>query len=384
MDIRIKFPTQLSDINEQEFDSLSDPDQPFMRYAFLKALELSECVCAKTGWEPYHFSVWTKGGRLLAFSPVYKKRHSYGEYVFDWAWADAYARHGYNYYPKLLASIPFTPSVSARILFDATAIKWAELESLYSQTIEKHCLDHDFSSAHILFPDENHSEHASELWGHRKGVQYHWFNKGYQNFEDFLDCLSSRKRKNIRKERRQLSDQGVHYQWIEANALSEGQFEDFVACYQSTYHVRGQAPYLNRVFFERLFRSMPENCLLLFAFDADERVIASALFIKGESSLYGRYWGALKGIPLLHFEVCYYAGIEYCIEHGLKRFDAGAQGEHKLLRGFEPVTTHSLHYIQHPEFRGAIDRFLDEEREHIEQFNEDAKRWLPYKNVSHS
>lgn len=385
-DLIVRYPIRLSDISPEEFRRLERPDEPFLSYAFLSALEHSACICDATGWQPHHFAIVNASGRLIAFAPVYIKKHSYGEYVFDWSWADAYQRHGLDYYPKLVSSVPFTPSTSRRLLVDGQAPDAARCAQLFCKALRDDCAGLEsqsgakYSSAHILFPDEGLSTLTGTHWLKRHGVQYHWFNRAYTSFDSFLDALNSSKRKNIRKERKRLNEAGIQSYWKPASALSEREYRAFLACYNHTYNRRGQMAYLNEAFFKQLFRDMSEQCLLLFAIDSAEDIVASALFVKGADTLYGRYWGALKDIPLLHFELCYYAGIEYCIANNLQRFDAGAQGEHKLLRGFEPVSTCSYHYITHSDFKGAIDAFLTEESEHIEQYKEDAMRWLPYKS----
>ena len=378
--LHVTFPASLFDIQEAELDALVDADQPFLKHGFLKILEQSGCVCRETGWRPHHFALRNELGELIAFAPFYLKYHSNGEYVFDWSWADAYQKHGLNYYPKLVSSIPFTPSVSARLLLKSDPETELQIYQLYRETVEQHCAKHGLSSVHVLFP--RHPESNNRLfkgWLKREGLQYHWFNRGYENFDGFLQSLNASKRKNIRKERERLKSEGLRYAWRSASQLSREEKECFFACYKRTYNVRGQMPYLNEMFFDLLFERLAEQCSLLFAIDKNEELIASALYLQGESTLYGRYWGALTNVPCLHFELCYYAGIERCIALGLNRFDAGAQGEQKLLRGFEPVATESFHYIRHPEFRGAIDNFLFQEREYIEQYREDARAWLPYK-----
>jgi predicted N-acyltransferase len=378
--LHVHFPAKLAELDAKEFDELVGSDQPFLKYVFLRTLEMSDCVSRETGWQPHHFAITNDSGHLLAFAPVYLKYHSYGEYVFDWAWADAYQKHGMSYYPKLLCSIPFTPSVSRRILARAEDADANHYSELFRKVVERHCAQHGISSAHVLFPKSSHSlEGSLNGWLKREGVQYHWFNKGYESFDAFLQNLNAAKRKNIRKERKRLEAAGIRYVWKMAFELTIRERQFFFECYERTYNIRGQMAYLNQVFFEGIFQGMGEECLLLFAIDDCDEMLASALFFQGERSLYGRYWGALKDVPCLHFELCYYAGIERCIALGLERFDAGAQGEHKLLRGFEPVSTQSFHFIRHPDFRAAIDGFLSQEREYIEQYREDARAWLPYK-----
>jgi len=380
-EIVVRLSTPLSDITRETFNRFVPSDTPYLRYEFLAALESSGCVSDKTGWTPQHITVWGSSGHLLAFVPLYLKDHSYGEYVFDWAWADAYQRAGYAYYPKLVSSIPFTPSVSPRVLVDQHDPNTGlYLERIKHALIES-CDARHLSSVHILFADPQECPYwQSAEWQKRDGVQYHWFNRDYEDFDGFLAALNSAKRKNIRKERRAVKEAGVRCEWVDGTNLSEEQLLCFLRCYQRTYNVRGQLPYLNEIFFKTLFAEMGALCQLLFAYDSSNQAIASALFLKGSCTLYGRYWGALADYRFLHFELCYYQGIEYCINHGLARFDAGAQGEHKLLRGFQPVITESFHYIRDRQFSGAISGFLGDEREYIEQYKEDAKRWLPYRH----
>jgi len=377
--LTIRFPISLSEIEPSAFAALEDPDEPFLSYRFLSALERSACVSTSTGWTPHHFAIKDAAGSIVAFAPMYLKEHSYGEYVFDWSWADAYQRHGFDYYPKLVCSIPFTPSESRRLLVDEARADIKPCVHLFANAVLQCCGSKGFSSAHILFPNAQLDALPSSDWLRRKGVQYHWVNRHYNDFEGFLSALNSSKRKNIRKERKRLAATGISSYWVTAGDLTEQEYRAFLACYNNTYNCRGQMAYLTEDFFKLWFATMPSQCLLLFAINRDQEILASALFVRGKDTLYGRYWGAMADVPLLHFELCYYAGIEYCITNNLKRFDAGAQGEHKLLRGFEPVSTHSYHYIAHPEFKSAIDAFLSDEREHIEQYKADATRWLPYK-----
>jgi predicted N-acyltransferase len=383
--LKTEFISSLAQVDSADWNALVDDNEPFLRHEFLSALELSESVSKAKGWQSHHFICTDNAGELLAVSPMYLKYHSYGEYVFDWAWADAYQRHGLSYYPKLISAIPFTPSQSRRLLMPAlvSPARQLELSRVFQNVVEQECKRSGLSSAHVLFPSaEQVKSKLFKGWMERRATQYHWFNRSYTNFEDFLTVLKSSKRKNIRKERKTIANSGITTQWYRVDELSNTLRECFYSCYENTYHQRGQHAYLNRAFFDLLFDTMPQACLLLFAFNGAGKAIACSLFLKGSETLYGRYWGCIEEVPCLHFELCYYQGIEYCIKHKLHCFDAGAQGEHKLLRGFEPQCTFSYHLIQHAEFAHAIDRFLEEEKEHVEQYREDAKSWLPYKNAN--
>lgn len=376
----------MRDIDATQWNALIDNQSPFLRYEFLLALEESGSVTADTGWQPCHLVVQHQVQDepiLLAAMPLYIKSHSYGEYVFDWGWADAYQRYGQPYYPKLLTAIPFTPSQAPRILCDDSKTLNMLLPSIveavlaYADRIEA-------SSWHILFPDRQSAAALhSEVFVHRQAVQFHWQNRGYQSFEDFLACCSSRKRKNLRKERADVASQGITFTRLEGGNISDEVWDTFYRYYQNTYQVRGQHGYLTRDFFQRINDTMPENIFLVMA-TRNQKHVAGALFFKGERALYGRYWGCDQDYQNLHFETCYYQGIDYCIEQGYQVFDAGAQGEHKLRRGFEPVITESYHWIREPAFREAIADFCRQERPHVEAYKNAAAEQLPFKNETDS
>ncbi len=355
---------------------------PFIRHQFLSALERSGCVgTPESGWLCEHALV-ERDGRLVAAMPLYRKLHSYGEYVFDWQWADAYQHHGLRYYPKLVAAIPFTPATGPRLGIvdgeNAQAVCHALVDALRERVKTG-----KLSSLHLLFPQpEQRDLLLQNGLSLRCGVQYHWFNRGYACFDDFLGALSSRKRKGLRREREQVRQTGVTLRWLRGAEIDAAMWRRFHAFYQSTYAKRsGHAGYLNRAFFELLGEGMGDQVLLLLAERAGEAV-AAALYLRGGETLYGRYWGCSEEIDGLHFEACYYQGIDYCIREGLRRFDAGAQGEHKLLRGFEPVMTDSCHWIAEPAFRAAIDRFLQQERVQVESYLHGARELLPYRRPS--
>lgn len=351
------------------------PDYPFLRPAFLDTLEASGSVTADNGWKPCHLQ--TPGGE--AFMPLYVKSHSWGEYVFDWAWANAYRHHGLAYYPKLLTAIPFTPASGPRIRFAPGADKATLSRELMDRALVM-AQESGVSSWHLLFPDSNHLPLlADERLLRRTGIQYHWFNNGYRDFDDFLAALAARKRKMIRKERRRIAEQGLSVEVLAGPDIDPDLWDFFFALYQDTYLKRsGAGGYLTRDFFHSLGEAMPEQVLMAVAREGDEAV-AAALYFYDDTTLYGRYWGCRREYDYLHFELCYYQGIDQAITRGLGKFDAGAQGEHKILRGFEPVKTHSLHWIAEPAFAEAIARFVREEEAQLERYRQQAAELLPYK-----
>lgn len=369
----------IEDIGLEQWQALAGTGNPFLRYEFFAALEQSGCTSAETGWQPQHL-VFRSGDQIVGVAPAYLKTHSMGEYVFDFAWAEAYQRYGMAYYPKLLIAIPFTPSRGPRLLLEPsirTSLKTGDMPALLDSLIE----DLGVHSWHVLFPDvadQSLLHQDGEL--HRLGCQFHWHNNQYGSFEDFLAVLTSRKRKSIRKERKQVADQGITFTRYHGRDISDQVLSAFYVFYQATYLKRGQRPYLNKAFFEQIRERIPEHLTLIMAAH-DRKMIAGALFLSGQDTLYGRYWGCLDEYNFLHFETCYYQGIELAIQQALARFDAGAQGEHKLVRGFEPVITHSWHGIAHPGFQEAIARFTEEEASHVQAYAEDALDALPFRQV---
>ncbi|MBL1270935.1 MAG: N-acetyltransferase [Oceanospirillales bacterium] len=367
----------LSDIPRETWERLAGIDNPFLRYEFFEALESSRCTSENTGWKPCHI-VFRVEGEIAGVAPAYLKSHSMGEYVFDWAWADAYRRYDMEYYPKLLIAVPFTPSQGPRLLLDPqlrNALSPRQIHNLLD-TLIGHLGAHSW---HLLFPsaeDQQLLQKDEQL--HRIGCQFHWHNQGYGCFEDFLGQLTSRKRKSIRKERRQVAEQEITFTRFHGGNLPDHVLAAFYVFYQATYLKRGQHPYLSRRFFEQIQQTMPEHLHVIMAIKGGE-MIAGALFLSGKNTLYGRYWGCLEEYNHLHFETCYYQGIELAIDLNLQTFDAGAQGEHKLVRGFEPVLTHSWHGIAHPGFHDAIEAFTRDEAEQVMGYYEDAKTVLPYR-----
>ncbi len=369
----------IGDIGREQWEALAGTGNPFLRYEFFAALEQSGCTAAETGWQPQHL-IFRSGDAVVGVAPAYLKTHSMGEYVFDFAWAEAYQRHGLPYYPKLLIAIPFTPSRGPRLLIEPSVratLKTGDMPALLDSLIA----DLGVHSWHLLYPDvadQSLLHHGSEL--HRLGCQFHWHNNNYTCFEDFLAVLTSRKRKSIRKERRQVADQGISFRRYHGRDISDQVLSAFYVFYQATYLKRGQRPYLNKAFFEQIRESLSEHLTLIMA-THNGKMIAGALFLSGQDTLYGRYWGCLDEYNFLHFETCYYQGIELAIQQALARFDAGAQGEHKLVRGFEPAITHSWHGIAHPGFQEAIARFTKEEASHVMAYAEDALDALPFRQV---
>ncbi|MGE7989788.1 GNAT family N-acetyltransferase [Pseudomonas sp. NPDC089554] len=364
----------LRDLPATTWDALVPEGQPFLRHAFLSALEDSGSVVPDTGWAAEHL-VLERDGQVRALLPAYRKWHSFGEYVFDHGWADACERAGIAYYPKLLGAVPFSPVSGPRLLAEN-----AEDGLLLLQAIPEYLVKGGLSGAHINFTDDALDERIAGLpgWMERLGCQYHWRNPGYRDFQDFLDTLSSRKRKQMRKEREQVAGQGIDFQWLRGDELDETRWDFIYLCYANTYAVRRRAPYLTREFFSLLAERMPEAVRVVVA-RQNGRDVAMALSLLGGDSLYGRYWGCLDEFDRLHFETCFYQGMDFAIDAGLQRFDAGAQGEHKLIRGFEPVLTRSWHYLLHPGLKRAVDEFLAEEREGVREYAEQARGMLPYR-----
>jgi predicted N-acyltransferase len=371
---KVNLHRSIASIGPERWDTLCGREYPFLRYAFLHALEASGCVAPATGWQPLHLERVVAGETDLLL-PLYLKSHSWGEYVFDWAWADAFERHGLSYYPKLLSAIPFTPATGPRF---GSRLSQREVMQQLPELVRSVGRQTGASSWHGLFLPPQALQCAPQPLLQRVGVQYHWFNRGYRDFGDFLDRFNSRKRKAVRRERRKVESQGIGLRRLHAAEIRPEHLELFYRFYQMTYLKRGQQGYLNADFFQRLLHTMPEQLLLILA-EREGETIAAALCFIGTDTLYGRYWGCGEEYDCLHFEACYYQGIEFCIEQGLARFDPGAQGEHKIQRGFEPVTTGSLHWIAHAGFEAAIRDFLARERSAMQQQIEALAEWLPFK-----
>jgi predicted N-acyltransferase len=349
---------------------------PFLRWEFLSALEHTECTNAKSGWQPLPLTALDSEGRIVAAAPAYLKGHSYGEYVFDWAWADAYSRAGLNYYPKLLVASPFSPIVGSRLL---AAPGQPKLRRQLLAAIRSHAQSMGLSSAHVLFASaEDLQALQEEGWLIREGVQFHWHNPGYTSFDDYLAALAQPKRKKIRAERRKVQQQGVQTRMIEGADLAVEELAFFYRCYDQTYREHNSTPYLSMTFFEHLLDVLPESVVLCIA-ERNDRPIAASFFIRDAGVLYGRYWGAIERVDCLHFEVAYYAPIQWAIAQGIQRFEGGAQGEHKLARGFTPVRTFSGHWLSEPAFGDAVARFLQRESRGVEAYVDELEARSPFK-----
>jgi len=373
MSLEIAIATSFSQIDAGEWDAISD-GSPVLSHVFLSTLEESHCVGEGTGWQPYPIVV-RESGILVGAAPLYLKSHSYGEYVFDWSWADAYERSGLSYYPKLLVAIPFTPVTGARLLGSRP-----EVQTLLVRVLEQQMQEHDLSSAHVLFTDDASSDILQQAgWMLRDGVQFRWENDGFKDFEDFLSRLAHDKRKKIRQERKKIISAGVTCKQLRGNEASEADWDFFFQCYEHTYREHRSTPYLNRTFFRLLAQRMPDNILLILA-EREGKPIAAALNFYDQQALYGRYWGALEYVPGLHFELCYYQAQEFCITHSIRYFEGGAQGEHKLARGFLPRATRSYHKIAHTEFETAIKEYVRRESRGMAVYNNELEARAPYKN----
>jgi predicted N-acyltransferase len=352
-------------------------DYPFLRHEFLAALEHSGSASAKTGWQAQHLSCTDAKGALLGALPLYLKSNSYGEFVFDWAWADAYQRHGHAYYPKLVSAAPFSPVDGPRLLISPAADAAAVSAVLIDKTREL-ARSYRASSVHCLFPREAELpawERAGFLT--RRDCQFHWHDRDYRDFEHFLESFTADKRKKVHRERRRIAEAGISMRACSGGELDEKLMDALYRFYAATYAKRGRHAYLTRGFFEELKRNMPENLVVIFAF-LEQEPVAAAICLRSGDTLYGRHWGSEQEFHSLHFETCYYQGIEYCIQNGLKHFNPGTQGEHKISRGFEPVFTYSSHWLARPEFQAAIDEYLRREQHQITAYFHETEAHLPF------
>jgi predicted N-acyltransferase len=353
---------------------------PFMRHAYLCAMEDSASACPETGWTPTVIclhSPHAEGAPSLAAAAVlYVKPHSYGEYVFDWAWADAYQRHGLDYYPKAVGAVPFTPVPGTRLLANSPESKGALIEAMVSLAQKA-----QWSSVHVLFlSDDDQKATLAAGWLERHTVQFHWHNDKHTDFDQFLSRLSQDKRKKIRQERRKVNDAGVTFQTLEGQDIQTSDWDFFYKCYAQTYFEHGNAPYLSRDFFQRMQDTMPENWVLFIAEKAGQRMACSLIAVQDQVA-YGRYWGALERVDCLHFEACYYQPIAWCIANGFVRFEGGAQGEHKMARALMPVKASSAHWLAHPDFADAVERYLEKEGRGVAAYLENLEARSPLKKA---
>ena len=368
----LKIIETLRDVDPAQWDALAG-NHPLLSHAFLHAMHETGCASEKAGWTPQYLTLSRKG-RLQGAMPLYVKTHSYGEYVFDWAWADAYQRHGLDYYPKLLCAIPFTPCTTARLLAADDDTRAALVDGALQLAKSAHV-----SSLHVLFP-EDHEARLFEEAGMmpRRTVQFHWENRDYADFDAFLATMSHDKRKKIKQERRKVRDAGVTYRWVRGSDITPDLWRFWTRCYSHTYRAHHSTPYLNLDFFETIGQRMPQHLLLVVG-SLDGKDICVSLCIHDQRTLYGRYWGALGYLPGLHFETCYYQPLEFCIAESIATFEGGAQGEHKLARGFLPIETRSLHWLKHPQFADAVENFLKRESAGIHRYVDELNEHSPFK-----
>lgn len=375
-EITVETISSLSEISAQEWNNVNHNQHPFTEYAFLRALEASRSVGDESGWDPLYLIIRDQDGRLVGAMPHYVKYHSYGEYVFDHAWANAFERAGGRYYPKLLGAVPFTPVPGPRLLYPQDR---PEIADALIQAVETLLAKHQLSSAHINFISEAQTQlFKARGWLIRTGIQFHWENRNYAHFDDFLAQLSSRKRKNIKKERASLAAQGVYFKHLTADALTPEIWHDFYRFYLSTVEKKWGGAYLTEEFFPTIGAEMANQILLIMAYK-EEVPIAAALNFIGEDALFGRNWGCAEEIPNLHFETCYYQAIDFAITYRLKRVEAGAQGFHKVQRGYLPVKTFSAHKLHHTGMQEAVSRFLTAESRQIEEEASAISAASPYR-----
>lgn len=378
--MHIRIIDTIDDVSAAQWNMLHDHRNPFVEHEFLAALEHQQCVGGNTGWLP-RFIIAEQDNQLMGAIPMYLKYHSMGEFVFDWAWANAYNRAGLEYYPKLVIAIPYTPVTGPRVLLANTLQREAIADAMIGYALE-YARTSNVSSMHWLFPE---SDNAQWLEQHglmlRTDCQFHWKNNDYRNFDDFLAQLSSHKRKKLKRERRYIKEQEILCQTLTGTEISASHLNMFHDFYQSTFHKKGHAAPLTPGFFKALGETLTNNIVLILAYHHN-KCVAGAFFMRGNDTLFGRYWGCNEEFHSLHFELCYYLAIDYCIEHGLTYFEAGAQGEHKLMRGFYPTQTRSLHWIAHPAFRKVIHDYLAQEYHHVESYLQETEKHLPYKTGS--
>lgn len=367
----------MAEIDADQWNALTNGRYPFLTHEFLSAAEQGGCVSPQTGWLPRHLFIPAEGGGIRAAMPLYEKSHSWGEFVFDWAWAHAYERAGLDYYPKLVSAAPFTPAQSPRLLIADRNDEAAGRALAVAAIRLAGELGH--SSLHVQFPSPDEigllEQAGLKL---RKDCQFHWENRGYRSFDDFLATFSAKKRKKARRDRRQVAEQGIEFRWLTGHDLDRGTWTAVHELISLTFLKRGSMPYYDRDFFIELGARLPESVVVVLA-ERSRSPIAAAVFFRGSETLYGRYWGCDGYYNALHFETCYYQGIDYCIQHGIRSFEPGTQGEHKISRGFEPVTTWSAHWLARPEFFAAISDYLDRESRHIDEYIDAVREHTPFR-----
>jgi predicted N-acyltransferase len=372
---------RLSDIPPEEWNALLPADAgPFLRHEFLSSLEETTCVGGNTGWQVAHL-VLREDQKLIGAMPLYLKQHSYGEFVFDWSWAQAYEQQGMQYFPKALCAIPFTPVQGSRLLsagnVDANIVKQQLIAGLKTLVMQN-----NLSSAHVLFPYSSEIKNLQKQgFMLRDSVQFHWHNQGFGNFEQYLAALTMKRRKNIRREREQVAREQITFRHVPGISSTNADWEFFYRCYANTYLEHRSNPYLSETFFQLWAQRMPENLHLIIAERSGNPIAASLLVVDPKNSkAYGRYWGAIEHVPCLHFETAYYQAIEYCISKNIQTFEGGAQGEHKMARGFLPTTIQSAHFIADPQFAKAVQHFLDREHQGIGAYVDELAEHSPLKS----
>jgi len=375
--VQTKFVNSIEAVEPSAWNALTGADFPFLRHEFLAAIEASGSVGPGTGWLPCHAVLYDEG-QLIAAMPLYEKTDSWGEFVFDFAWANAYQQAGLSYYPKLVSAVPFTPVTGTRLL-TSTAHDSATLTDTLIRATQEFAAIRNFSSWHVLFADR----HDREILDNRglmlrKDCQFQWHNRNYTTFDDFLGELRSVKRKKLRRERRRIQESGVTFRQLCGTEMTDDLWRNIMPLYASSFLRRGRGPYLNEDFFKTVTKSMPEHLLVILAEFHDEP-IACAICFRNDNTLYGRYWGSTGRYHSLHFETCYYQGIDYCIANGLTCFEPGTQGEHKISRGFEPTETWSAHWLSHPQFADAVDNFLDRERAYTDHYIDAVSDHIPFR-----
>ncbi|UCC55277.1 MAG: N-acetyltransferase [Gammaproteobacteria bacterium] len=376
--MRVAVINRLNGVPVDQWNRVSGISHPFLRHEFLAALECHSCVGEQYGWYPQHLAVYDDTGTLAGLAPLYLKDNSYGEFVFDWSWADAYQRSGKPYYPKLVSAIPYTPVTGPRLLV-RDDMDYEDVAGLLIRASLELVERTGASSLHWLFTNDNDTE---QLLVHkflrRTGCHFHWHNRNYRTFADFLGSLSSRKRKKVKRERRFVEEAGIRMEVIHGSEASEAQWQAMHHFYTSTFERKSGMPTLSLEFFLDISQSMGDQIVLVMAYLGD-RLVAGAINLCSDKAFYGRHWGCLEKYHSLHFETCYYQGIEYSIKHGLGLFEPGVQGEHKISRGFLPTLTWSAHWIADTAFRGAIARYLDDEHRLIMDYSRDMQQYSPYR-----
>ena len=373
------FIKSIEEVSKKEWNDCAGLDHPFTRYEFIYALEKSGSAVNSTGWQPFHYIELNDDKKIIAICPLYIKSHSFGEYIFDHAWAEAYHRFGLKYYPKLQSAIPFTPVTGERIIVHKNIKKKNGMKNQIIKNIINKAKNLNVSSLHFNFLKQpkylNINNNKLLL---RKGIQFHWKNNNYKSFNEFLETLSSRKRKVIKKERSCIKYHNLKVKLLNGDAIKNIHWDFFYECYLVTTEKKWGSPYLTKKFFQEIGKNLSSKIILIIAYQ-DNQMIASALNFISNSHLYGRLWGAIKYIPYLHFELCYYQAIDYAIKNKIKVVEAGAQGSHKLQRGYLPKETYSLHWIKNNNFKNAINNYLDEELKLIKKEKKDLEEFAPYK-----